>query len=200
MIQKILTFTLLLLTLALAGQTNKKIFVGQIVEDSSTIQKKISYGFLLPVSRSQYKIELRFIVEPFFINETCFIIKYDTAWTISKIVFDKKTSKYISTDLDNIINLEEFFDKLVRHNIFSLPEQKHTKLNDCYLDLNENMLTCSGMTITDGTCYQVDFMVSGLCRSYRYCNPVAKSKYYHSDCFLRDMAAIVTEFEKLSDK
>jgi hypothetical protein len=198
--QTISTIILLLLTLMIPGQATKKVFVGQIVGDSNTIQRKVTYGILQPISRSPYKIELRFIVAPSFDNETCFVIKYDTLWTISKISFDKKTSKYISTDLSKKVQVEPFFDKLVQHNIFSLPEQKHIQLYDCSLDLNENMLTCPGMTITDGTCYQVDFMVSGLCRSYLYCNPVAKSKFYHSDCFLKDMAAIVTDFENLPGK
>jgi len=71
------------------GQKDKKIFVGQILSDTLTIENKSHYNSLLKsILKSQSQIELRFTIAPSFDNEVCFIIRFDSSWTVKKIAFD----------------------------------------------------------------------------------------------------------------
>jgi len=181
------------------GQKDKKIFVGQILSDTLTIENKSHYNSLLKsILKSQSQIELRFTIAPSFDNEVCFIIRFDSSWTVKKIAFDPLSKKYILMPFISQIPIDKFFNNLVLYNIFSIPDQ--SKIQTQEWTLENNGLSAPGMAVTDGTCYKVEFKVSDMFRSYLYCNPISYFKYYPRNYNLHDMADIVRQFDELENK
>lgn len=188
-----------LISLFTHGQKTKKIFVGQILSDTLTIENRSQYDNLLKsILKSQSQIELRFTIAPSFDNEVCFVIRFDSSWTAQKIAFDSKSKKYISINLISKIPIDEFFNNLVLLNIFSIPDQGKIQTQEWTLE--NDGLSAPGVAITDGTCYKVEFKVSDKFRSYLYCNPISYYKYYPRNYYLRDMADIVRQFDQLENK
>lgn len=181
------------------GQKGKKIFVGQILTDTLTIENKPQYNNLLnSILKSQSQIELRFTIAPSSKKEVCFVIRFDSTWTVQKITFDSESKNYISTRFISKIPIEKFFNNLVESNIFSIPDQDKIQTPEWTLENDD--LSALHVSIADGTCYKVEYKVSDKYRSYLYCNPIIYSKSYPRNYYLRDMVDIVKQFDKLENK
>jgi hypothetical protein len=180
-----------------AQKSNEKILLGLIQSDTSTVGKKGYYwGLIKPILESKHKIELRFFSSPAFNNETCYIITFDSTWTIEKITFNLSTQKYEFTNKPIKIEVDTFFNRLAKANIFGLPDQDDIDKKIWYLE-EDGSISAPGMAVTDGVCYKVEFKVTNKYRAYEFCNPVNYSRFYNTNIYFKSMADIVNQFESL---
>jgi len=202
MTRRILTILIGLLFNCSFGQTDRKggLFVGNVVSDTMTL-KRNDYREAFPsILTSKHKIEIRFIKIPSFDYTSYVILSYDKKWDANYYYFEPKQKTLQTKPIDNKINLDATFKRLVSDNIFSLPDQDsvETKKYTFYPDNND--LIGEGMAVCDGTVYYIEFKVGDNFRRYSYSNPMDYAKFYPLVHELQQFADIEKTLNKLTEK
>ena len=202
----ITTLTFMLIVSAITAQTKDKIIpVGNVIGDTTTIQKHHYRTALKSIMESKYKIEIRFITHPLFhptndinlnYNTNFTVLTYDNEWSANYYYYKAETDTLIYKDITQKTNIDTIFSNLVLNNIFSLPSDNHLKTEKYEYNLETNELIGSGMGIGDGICYCIEFKVSDRFRRYDFCNPNEYADFYPQIYELRNYANIVKTFKE----
>ena len=197
--KRIATIVFGLTGLTLTAQTkDKKIFLGNIISDTSTFKNSNYRTPLTSILKSKNKIEIRFITNPSFEYTSYTILTFNKKWTAKHFYYTPDKDSILSKDINKKANIDTVFSRLVSNNIFSLPDQDSLKTGKYSYDLETNELIGSIISVCDGTCYFIEFKVGDLYRRYSYCNPDSYADFYPSVYELRNFTNIVDTFNELT--
>ena len=195
---RLIVTTIFILTVsALTAQTkDKTIFVGNVISDTTTFRSNDYRTALTPILKSKNKIEIRFITSPSFDYTNYTILTFNKKWSAKYYYYKTATDSLLSKDINAKINIDTIFSRLVSNNIFSLPDQNSLKTKKYEYNPETNEFIGSGMSVSDGTCYYLEYKVGDFYRRYRYCNPDSYADFYPQVYELRNFANIVEIFNE----
>lgn len=178
----------------------KTMDLGNIVSDSVSVNRDMGARFGLgPVNTSAQVIEIRLFSNIGFPGAQCVVLQYDKTWKATKYKLDAKDA-VIRIVLKPVSGIEPIVRSLVALNIFSLPSQQALNSGNYKLDLTTNTVNASGMHVSDGPCYYVQFKVGNSSREYSYCDPKAYAAFYKGQREYTDFTNILKAFAKLELK
>jgi hypothetical protein len=192
-----LLFTFTISTLS-AQEEDKSIPVGNIISDTTTLSGNRYRMPFPPILQSKNNIEIRFITYASFAYTNYTILTFNKTWKATHFYYEPPADTLLSGDINDKLNIDTVFAKLIANNIFSLPDQNSlvTEKYSYYPETNE--LIGSGMNVADGTCYHIEFKIGDQFRYYHYCNPEIYADYYPQVYELRSFTNIVEIFTELT--
>jgi hypothetical protein len=201
---RIITTTIFILAVSvLTAQTkDKTIFVGNVISDTTTFRSNEYRSSLKSILKSKNKIEIRFITAPSSENTNEYtsykILTFNKKWNAKHFYYKPDTDSLLSKDINNGINIDTVFARLVANNIFSLPDQLSLKTEKFEFNLETNEFIGLVQVTEDGICYYIEFKVGDRYRRYRYCNPGIDADFYPQVYELRKFTNIVEIFNELT--
>ena len=220
MIRLITTTIFILIVSALTAQTkDKTLFVGNVISDTTTFRSNGYQTALTSILESKNKIEIRFITSPSSENINEYtnyrILTFNEKWSAEYYYYKPDTNNlfpkdlhakyhYYKPDTNNLfskevnskIEIDTIFSRLVSNNIFSLPDQASLKTGKYEYIPETNEFIEPIISVTDGTCYYIEFKVGDFYRRYSYCNPDSYADFYPQVHELRYFANIVEIFKE----
>lgn len=175
--------------------------LGTIVSDPASlgleeVNKKLT---LVPINESKNTIEIRLYSSVGLSGMQCSVIEYDTKWKAFKLKVNTKDST-IKNVLKPVIPVDQIVKLMIAKNIFCLPAQDKISKGNYKLDLSTNQVKLSAFTISDASCYYIQFKVGDQLREYKYCDPKAYAAFYKHHHEYADFIAILKQFSKLEGK
>jgi hypothetical protein len=179
-----------------AKSDSTNLYLGHLISDSTTLRYARLDSKLEPILKSKNKIEIRFIEHPSFQYPNYIVLTFNDKWEVK--YFSVTSNETIEENkINNEVNLDTFFSKLVANNIFSLPDQKKLNVGKEFFNINTNEVWGKGVSVNDGSSYVIEFKVGNNYRSYSFSNPDAYADLYTSSHELREFTNIVTLFKNV---
>lgn len=177
-----------------------QIFIGKIVDDTNSFKKRTAYISSIPsILKSPNKIELRIITSPSFSGSNFLIFSYDSIWKVSKTIFNPTAKKYEIIPIHLSYPIDSLFQLFVNHRVFSLQSQDDLNMNEFTysFDPKTNDFIGTGMDVSDGITYTVEYKVGKYLRRYVYSNPEDYLEHYKLIPDLKDFVAILKIIENI---
>ncbi|MCX6316868.1 MAG: hypothetical protein NTW29_06240 [Bacteroidetes bacterium] len=164
-------------------QKGQKLYIGEIRGmTEGEFKKQPFYGNdfgLPPITKSSNLIEIRCYESSVNLVNHCTILRYDTAFSISRKVIQYRpydTSKYVLTELQPVaaMNPDTIFRKMVELGVFSfLPEKYRDKKRMIINSRNQLEPSSRLIGVTDGISYRIDIKIGDTYKSI-YTNSTEK--------------------------
>lgn len=182
--------------ISIAQDAEKGFFVGNVISDSSSCQGDRSRFGLVPILKSEYAIEIRFI-HAGFRSFSGVVLYYDSLWAVKTQSYDFN-SRTINSNVKEVKrNLDSLFSELVSNNIFSLPDQSDLTLEKYYYNPKTNEFIGEGMGVGCGSDYIIEFKIGDNYRRYHCSAPELFAEFYPGVSELKNYERIVQIFDAL---
>ncbi len=197
---KLITFVLLLtFSFKLDAQTNL-VLVGKVVSDKESCKSDIGRieNGLIPILKSNNAIEIRFIEGRNLDHINYTVLTFNKKWKAMYYKFDKEKDSLLGTEIALETNLDTLFSKLVKNNIFSLPNQEEIKVEKAYFNTDNQIFEQSGCGVGDGSLYWVEFKIGNRYRRYSFGSPKFFADFYPYISELKNYENIMNIFYSLN--